>query len=184
MKIGVVSDTHVPDRARLLNPAVLRVFRQERVDIILHAGDVSSPRVLDELGQLAPVRAVRGNRDWVLMRRLPAVLEFTFEGAKVVLTHGHGRWWNYVYDRTKFILAGYQLDMFQPRLLKAFPQADVIVFGHTHIPVNHRVGKQLVFNPGSAHFPEKNLAPSVGLLTFRPGGEVEGRIIPLVGEEA
>ena len=63
--LGVVADTHVPDRARQINPDLLRVLRQAQVQAILHAGDVCSQVVLDQLGQIAPVYAVRGNRDWI-----------------------------------------------------------------------------------------------------------------------
>jgi hypothetical protein len=96
----------------------------------------------------------------------------------VGLTHGHGRVWNYLIDRVKYVLGGYRLEMFQPRLLAAFPQANVIVFGHTHRALNLQVNGILLFNPGSVHFPdEKAASPSVGLLHLHAGGCVEGEII-------
>ncbi len=64
-KLGVVADTHVPDKAKTLNPQVLAILRQAEVSAILHAGDISSPGVLTALGEIAPVYAVLGNRDWV-----------------------------------------------------------------------------------------------------------------------
>lgn len=180
MIIGVISDTHIPDRARGLDPRIIPLFQQAGVSAILHAGDVSVPAVLGELGQVAPVYAVRGNRDWIALGRLPKSLRINFEGVVIGLAHGHGRWWNYLVNRLEYILHGYRLEMFQPRLLEAFPDSQVIVFGHTHHPVNHWVEGKLVFNPGSAHFPDmESLTPSVGLLHIQPDGQVKGEIIHL-----
>ena len=176
--LGVIADTHIPDRARSLNPRVLQIFEQAGVEAILHAGDVSVSGVLEQLGSVAPVHAVRGNRDWVALKKLPADVQLNFDGVIVGLTHGHGRVWNYFIDRVKYILGGYRLEMFQPRLLAAFPQANVIVFGHTHRPLNLLVNGKLLFNPGSAHFQDvKDTSPSVGLLHLYRGGSAEGEFI-------
>jgi putative phosphoesterase len=107
MKLGIISDTHIPDRARRLHPQVLPLFREAGVSAILHAGDVSSPGVLKQLGEVAPVVAVRGNRDWVLMRRLPLIQQLTFGSISIVLTHGHGRWQEYLLDKADYLLNGY-----------------------------------------------------------------------------
>src|SRR5687768_1713811 len=104
LTIGVISDTHIPDRARGLNPRVIPLFQQAQVDAILHAGDISTPRVLEQLSRVAPVYAVRGNRDWVALRRLPKSLRLTFDGVVIGLAHGHGHWWNYLIDRVDYIL--------------------------------------------------------------------------------
>ena len=69
--IGVISDTHVPDRSQRLSPAIGRIFREEGVSAVLHAGDVAVPSVLEALGEYGPVIGVRGNRDWLLASRLP-----------------------------------------------------------------------------------------------------------------
>jgi putative phosphoesterase len=180
--IGVVADTHIPDRARSIHPRVLTLFREAGVDAILHAGDVSTPATLQQLNAIAPVHAVRGNRDWVALRTLPLTRQLTFDGVTVGLTHGHGPVVNYLIDRMDYLLRGYRLEMFVPRLLRDFPEADVIVFGHTHRALNYRVDGKLVFNPGSPHFPDpKTSAPSVGLLYISDGGTVEGEIKPLPG---
>jgi putative phosphoesterase len=176
--LGILADTHIPDRARGLNPRVLQVFEQAGVDQILHAGDISVPDVLEQLGRVAPVHAVRGNRDWIALKNLPAEMLLSFDGVQVGLTHGHGRVWNYFIDRVKYIIGGYRLEIFQPRLLASFPQARVIVFGHTHRPLNLRVEGKLLFNPGSVHFPDKKgTPPSFGLLHIQNGGSVEGELI-------
>jgi hypothetical protein len=178
--LGVISDTHVPDRARSLGQRALDVFSDARVDAILHAGDISIQRVLDQLGELAPVHAVRGNRDWAALSKLPVKLELEYSGVNIGLVHGHGRWNEYLVDRVDYIVRGYRLEMFQPRLEAVFPKANVIVFGHTHRPLNLWVDGVLLFNPGSPHFPDvKSIAPSVGLLHLGAGGEVVGELIEL-----
>ncbi len=175
--VGVVSDTHIPDRARQLNPQVLSIFREAGVEAILHAGDVSTPMTLEQLNRIAPVHAVRGNRDWLALRHLPSAMQISLGGVKVGLIHGHGPLFHYVRDRLDYILNGYRLEMFEPRLLAAFPDADVIVFGHTHRALNHTVDGKLIFNPGSPHFPDpKTATPSVGLLHISAQGMVAGEI--------
>ena len=175
--IGVVSDTHIPDRARRLHPQVTAVFREASVQAILHAGDISTPATLEQLNEIAPVHAVRGNRDWVALSNLPFARQLVFGGVKVGLSHGHGQLLAYVRDRMDYMLRGYRLEMFVPRLLAAFPEVDVIVFGHTHRALNVRVDGKLIFNPGSPHFPDpKASPPSVGLLYISDSGTVEGEI--------
>jgi hypothetical protein len=179
--IGVISDTHIPDRARQLHAEALTVFREAGVQAILHAGDVSTPATLEQLWDIAPVHAVRGNRDWVALRHLPFTRRLEFGGVKVGLTHGHGPLWDYVRDRADYMLRGYRLEMFAPRLLAAFPEVDVIVFGHTHRCLNQHLEGKLLFNPGSPHFPDpKTAAPSVGLLYISDTGSVVGDIRTLL----
>jgi hypothetical protein len=180
LTLGVIADTHIPDRARSLDPRVLPIFEAAGVAAILHAGDISTPRVLAQLGEVAPVHAVRGNRDWLALPGLPFHQELTVEGVRIGLTHGHGRFVNYIVDRVDYITRGYRLEMFRPRLVAAFPHAQAIVFGHTHRPLNHLSDGVLLFNPGSPHFPDlKSTAPSVGLLHIQAGGGVRGEIIEL-----
>ena len=178
--LGVIADTHIPDRARRLDPRVGEIFRQAGVEAILHAGDVSTAVVLQEISQIAPVHAVRGNRDWVALRHLPFAMRLSFGEIKVALSHGHGPWWKYLLNRMDYILRGYRLELFEPHLLAEFFDVDVIVFGHTHRPYNRWVDGRLLFNPGSPHCPEgeKN-TPSVGLLRITAGGGVSGEILSL-----
>lgn len=179
LTIGVIADTHVPDRVRRLSPAALAVFHAAQVDAILHAGDVSSQGVLSELGEIAPVYAVQGNRDWFSLRRLPAQLQMEFGGIRLGMAHGHGGLWNYIKDWMQFLLYGLQWEVIETRMLAAFPEAEVLVFGHIHRPVNRWVGYKLLFNPGSAHITPESFAPSVGLLRIGGNGQVEGEIIYL-----
>ena len=178
--IGVVADTHIPDRRGELDVRILQIFKEAGVMAIMHAGDVSTPAVLHKLEEIAPVFAVRGNRDWVALRHLPVHSEFTFGTIKVGLTHGHGPLWDYVIDRLDYMVRVYRLDLFRSRLLDTFPKANVIVFGHTHRSLNLWTDGKLLFNPGSPHFPDqKYLAPSVGLLTISAEGGIVGEIIEL-----
>ena len=178
--LGVISDTHIPDRARELNQKVIPVFREAVVDAILHAGDISVPKVIDELEQVAPVFAVRGNRDFLAFRNLPMTRNLTFSGVRIGLTHGHGGWLRYFRDRIHFIRFGYKHERILPHILATFPDEKVIVFGHGHLTLNRWRNGQLLFNPGSPTCPEnKNLSPSVGLLRITGRGEVRGEIIYL-----
>ena len=157
MRVGVISDTH-----GLLRPEVFEVFKQ--VDHILHAGDVGSPQVLIELEALAPVTAVYGNADGPDLRaRLPQVAEVELDDFAIVVTHGD------------------QLGHPTPDALHAaFPQADIIVYGHTHKPLLELVDRTVtVMNPGGAGRPRFDLKPSVGILELEPGIPPRGRLLTL-----
>jgi len=180
LTLGVIADTHVPDRRRSLDPRVLEILCSRKLQAILHAGDVSSPGVLAELEQIAPVYAVRGNRDWLWLRDLPLERIMTIAGVTIAMTHGHGGWRQYLLDRPYFMLHGYRHERLLPRLLAGFCDANVIVFGHGHLPLNQRIDGRLLFNPGSPHFPsEKNIAPSLGFLHLPGGSEAIGEIVTL-----
>ena len=157
MRIGVLSDTH-----GLLRPEVFEVFDQ--VDHILHAGDVGPESILDELGTIAPVTAVYGNTDgWGLRSRLPQVATIELDGFIIVVTHGD------------------QLGSPTPERLQAeFPDAEIIVFGHTHRPVLTLVDVVVtVMNPGGAGRRRFDLPASVGILELEPGIPPRGRLVPL-----
>lgn len=178
--LGVIADTHIPDRRADLDARILPLLQSRQVQAILHAGDVSAPYVLDELSEIAPVYAVRGNRDWLWLRDLPAHLLLEFGGITIGMAHGHGGWLNYLSDRPIFMLRGYYHERLLPRLNKQFPMAHVIVFGHGHLPLNQRINGRLYFNPGSPHFPtRKQLSPSIGLLRIFESGDVSGEILHL-----
>lgn len=132
MKLLILSDTHIPGRARALPAPVYRAL--EEADAVLHAGDISASEVLDALAVFAPVHAVAGNVDPPDLReRLPRRRLLEIAGYRIGLIHGDGP------DR-----AGTP-----ERALAAFPEVDAVVFGHTHKPLNERRGATLLFNPGS-----------------------------------
>ena len=132
MRVVVISDTHVRDAGtRDLPPAAWREL--ERAEVILHAGDVVEPGLLDRLGELAPVHAVLGNNDHALRVSLPEVWEETLGGVRVGMIHDSGA------------RAGRE-----GRLHRRFPEADLVVFGHSHIPWNAEgAAGQWLLNPGS-----------------------------------
>jgi uncharacterized protein len=177
---GVVTDTHVPDRFNQISPEVLSFLEQAKVDVLLHAGDISSPVVIETFQQFAPVIAVRGNRDWAFLKTLPLNRELNLAGVSVGLTHGHGGWQRYIKGKWKYIFSGYSFDHYHLFLMEQFPNSKVIVFGHTHRPENRWHAGQLFFNPGAAYpCRETNYKAQVGLLRFFTGGLVEGEIISI-----
>ena len=179
--LGVIADTHVPDRAHRLHPDVEPVFRAAGVRAILHAGDVSHPRLLRRLEEIAPVHAVRGNRDWWLLRQLPSRLTLSFGDVTIGMTHGHGDLRLYLSDKLNLLLRGAPtFDNFVHRALTTFTEVQVVVFGHIHHPINRWVDGVLLFNPGSPTRPVfSDLAPTVGLLHIHKGGKAEGEIVQL-----
>ena len=160
MRLGLLADTH-----GALRPEVLEIFA--KVDLIIHAGDVGDPDVIRQLEAIAPVTAVYGNVDGSILRqRLPRVAELKVDGFVFVVTHG---------DDFGFP---------SPRDLKgAFPDADVMVFGHTHRAVVHDFPDfSLAVNPGSAGAadPARSvLPPSVAIVETEPGIPPRARIVPL-----
>ena len=161
MRIVVVSDTHIPDFARSLPAALAPALR--RAELVLHAGDVTSPGVLDELAGYAPVRAALGNGDGVEVAAWGAedVVRLSVDGVRFVVLHDSG-----------------PAKGRQARLARRFPDADVVVFGHSHIPVDVRTGSPRLFNPGSPTWKRRQPAPTFGLLDVRDGS-VRARIVQL-----
>jgi putative phosphoesterase len=157
MRLGLIADTHGKVRAQ-----VHEVFR--KVDLILHAGDLGGAGVLEELELLAKVVAVYGNVDSPAMkRRLPRVAKLEVDDLRFVVTHGD------------------QLASREPEALKeAFPDADVIVFGHTHRPLIHNLPDfSVVINPGPAGPVRFDCKPSVAILETEPGIPPRVRIVEL-----
>ena len=150
LAIGVIADTHIPDRASHLHPKALATLQEAGVAAILHAGDICSSKVLDQLDAIAPVHAVQGNRDMWRLSHLPMNLSLEFEGVQIGMTHGHGGLVNYLSQKLSYFIAGYQVAKFQAGLRREFPQAKVIVFGHTHRSENTWAQGVLLFNPGPA----------------------------------
>jgi uncharacterized protein len=158
MRLGVISDTH-----GLLRPEVFDAFTG--VDHILHAGDVGNSGIITDLEALAPLTAVYGNTDGAELRStLPRVATLELDGFDIVVTHGD------------------QLGSPTPDALhKEFPDAQIIVFGHTHRPLLTLVDVVVtVMNPGGAGARRFSLPPSVGILELEPGIPPRGRLLPLL----
>jgi len=162
MRLGIISDTH-----GLLRPEVFRIFSD--VDHILHAGDLGPIELLAELEALAPVTAVYGNTDDSTVRdRLPQAAHLELDGLRIVVTHG---------------------DQFghptPERLNAAFPDAEIIIYGHTHKPLLTIVDVVVtVMNPGGAGPRRFDLPASVGIIELEPGIPPRGRLVPLTALDA
>ncbi|MCX8025552.1 MAG: metallophosphatase family protein [Thermanaerothrix sp.] len=177
LTIAVVADTHVPDRFEHLHPHLLSALRDHHPDLILHAGDICTPEVLKTLATVAPVVAVRGNRDWAFQNILPWQCDFTLGGVPIALLHGHGSWRTYFLDKWQHLLNGYQLERYRQRLLALAPTAQVIVFGHTHRPVAEWYQERLFLNPGSASTGVKpDYLPSFGVLHIQSPKQIRAII--------
>jgi hypothetical protein len=153
--VVVLADTHVRSGAqrKLTPPAYAEVAR---ADVVLHCGDVVSVDFLDELREYAPVHAVLGNNDIGLSDVLPTEKVVELDGVSVGMVHDAGP-------------ARRRSD----RLRARFPSCDVIVFGHSHIPVNEVVDGQLLFNPGSATQRRRQPHRTLGVLDLRDGAVVK-----------
>ncbi len=152
MRIVVVADSHAPRRWKGVPSALASELAM--ADLILHAGDVCVPEVLDELAAYAPVRAVMGNNDGEAVRAWGATdeLECEVEGVRIAMIHiagpkqGRGR-----------------------RMRRRFPNADVVVFGHSHIPWDGEEEGVHLLNPGSVADPRREPSPSFAVLTVGAG---------------
>jgi len=179
--LGILSDTHIPDRARELPPRLLEIFRSEGVDTILHAGDICIPGVLQELEEIAPVYAVRGNRDIYALRHLPMQLVMTFEGYKVGMVHGHGGLRDYLSDKARIMVYGINENRYRKRVIKALSGVNVMVFGHLHRRFYEWTQGVLLLNPGSACCPDWHSGNPAGVavLHLEPGGRSEAEFFNL-----
>jgi putative phosphoesterase len=155
MRIGIISDTH-----GLLRPEVFERFAG--VEHILHGGDVGPAELLVELAAIAPVTAVWGNTDdWDVRDRVPEVARLELAGVRVVVVHGQ------------------QLGSPTPaRVAQRYPEAGLVVFGHSHRPVIERVGEVLAVNSGSAGPPRFGKAPTLAVATLE-GGRVRAELLTL-----
>jgi uncharacterized protein len=150
--VAVISDTHLPRGARQIPQACVASMRAS--DLILHAGDFTYPEVLADLEALGPpVAAVHGNVDTEeLRRRLPEARMVNAGGATIAIVHdagpAHGR---------------------LERMRARFPEADAVVFGHSHIPLHEERDGFQIFNPGSPT--ERRRAPkhTMGMVSDETG---------------
>lgn len=160
VRVVVLSDTHAPRRWKSCPPTVAEHLRD--TDVILHAGDVCVPGVLDELAEYAPVHVVAGNNDGpdVTAWGAPETLEVDLGGLRVAMIHDSGQ----ATGRTA-------------RMRHRFPDADLVVFGHSHIPMDQTGDGVRVFNPGSPTDPRRQPHGTLGVLRIEDGRLVEARIV-------
>ena len=160
MIIGVLADTHIPDRAADLPQRIYKEF--SKFDLILHAGDLVKIEVLEKLKKINKVIAVSGNMDYPeVLSTLPRREIIECGKVKIGLIHGHG----YISETLKYFL-------------KEFDQKiDVLVFGHSHQPMNEVKDGILYFNPGSPT--DKVFSPfnSYGIIEIND--KINGKIIKI-----
>ena len=168
MHVVVLADTHAPRRWRVCPPRVAEHLRT--ADRILHAGDVCTAAVLAELAEYAPVTAVLGNNDGpdVAEWGAPRTAELDLDGLKVSMVHDSGA-------------AAGRLT----RLTRRFPGADLVVFGHSHIPLDESAPGApgapglRIFNPGSPTDRRRQSHGTLGLLEIADGRLITTAIVPV-----
>jgi putative phosphoesterase len=162
VRVVVLADTHAPRRWKTCPPRVAEHLRD--ADVILHAGDVCVAGVLDELAEYAPVHAVLGNNDGpdVEAWGAPETIELDLGGLRVAMIHDSG-----------------QADGRAARMRRRFPAADLVVFGHSHIPMDQTGGGVRIFNPGSPTDRRRQPHGTIGLLTIEDGRLTEAKIVPV-----
>jgi len=160
VKVAVLADTHAPRRWRSCPAPV--AGRLRGVDLILHAGDVCIPAVLDELAAFAPVRVVRGNNDGpdVAAWGAPDTLELDAGGLRLAMVHDAGP----AVGRAA-------------RMRRRFPDAGLVIFGHSHIPLDESAGGLRIFNPGSPTDRRRQPRGTIGLLEISAGHLVSAEIV-------
>ena len=152
-RVGVIADTHIPARGKTLPEAVLRLFDEEAVELILHAGDISSLAVINQLEAYAPVEAVQGNVELPeVVRALPFKRELLVDRCAIGLIHDLGERKHYARNARR-----------------EFPSARVVVFGHSHVPMIEDHDGLLLVNPGSATDRRRQPNCTVALLSITRG---------------
>nr|WP_257785493.1 metallophosphoesterase family protein [Lentzea guizhouensis] len=158
----MLSDTHAPRFWKRCPPAVAGHLRT--AELILHAGDVCVAPVLDELAQYAPVVAVCGNNDGpdVVAWGSPETVEVDIAGLPVAMIHDSGQ-------KTGRLA----------RMRRRFPDARLVVFGHSHIPLDEQDADLRIFNPGSPTDKRRQPHGTLGLLDIEDGVLLSARIVPV-----
>ncbi len=162
VRVVVLADTHAPRRWRSCPPRVAEQLRG--ADLILHAGDVCTASVLAELAEYAPVAGVLGNNDGPDVARWGAAqtAELDLDGLRVAMVHDAGP-------------AVGRLT----RMRRRFPGADLVVFGHSHIPLDESAYGLRIFNPGSPTDRRRQPNGTLGVLRIDSGALVEATIVPV-----
>lgn len=196
MRVGVIADTHCPEFLDELPASLFSALAG--VELILHAGDVGGQETLDRLARIAPVEAVRGDHDRDL--GLPRLRELEIAGRRVAILHGNR---SRLYEEPLTFIGTVSLGhlwlapRLQEWLRRQAPEAEVIVYGHTHAAKIRHLDGALLFNPGAVYQVDKTAAearlrrhpnwfewtwlqfmrrrrkqlrPTVGILDFGPEG--------------
>lgn len=162
MQALVLSDTHIHRGGRRQLPKPV-LAAADKADIIIHAGDIVTGAVLEQLGTAATVHAVLGNNDHELVDRLPASVQLELDGLVVAVVHDSGP----AQGRPN-------------RMKRMFPAAQLVVFGHSHLPFSGTgAGDQWLLNPGSST--ERRRAPThtYGWLVVQDGALVTADLVDI-----
>lgn len=160
LKLGILSDSHV-DKLSDLPRKALEILKN--VDLIIHAGDFDDNELLDELRELGNFQGVSGNMDTKSVKdKLPETKILELKGFKIGITHP--------------LEGGAPYDLVE-RVREKFEHIDVIVFGHSHLPMNEKIDGVLFFNPGSitGRWPAKH--KTIGILEIDK--DIRGKTITL-----
>ena len=163
MRIGLIADTHMPGSIEALWPQAYDAFRG--VDVILHAGDLHTLDVVDELSQLAPTYVARGNGDHgIVDERLRDSWALNFEGLTIGMIHRFPS----PERKSEEFIADYverHFGDFRP---------DIMVYGHTHLEGVYKVGGMLCINPGSPTLPKNQTIRhgTIGILDVSPSANL------------
>lgn len=169
MRIGLVSDTHIPEVAQALPPEIVQAFAG--VDLILHAGDIYVTTVLDELQRIAPVVAAEGDDDYY-----PTLADERVKARHVLKLEGQTVW--LVHQNPYYYLLASRQQRNVPEQVKP-DSPDIVVFGHEHHVTVQRHSGVLFVNPGSPTFLHyRRGLGTVGILDIGPG-EAQVRILQL-----
>jgi uncharacterized protein len=162
VRLAILADTHAPRYWKACPAEVAR--RCRGVDLILHAGDVCTAAVLDELSTFAPVRVVLGNNDApdVAAWGAQPELELDIDGVQLAMLHDAG-----------------PAQGRGARLHRRFPAADLVVFGHSHIPWDEHYLGQRHLNPGSPTDRRRQDRGTMGLLRIEHSRLRQADIVPV-----
>lgn len=159
MIIGVLADTH-----SLAIPASL-IERFKAVDLIIHAGDICDIQTLRLLKKIAPVKGVQGNMDeWAVKKLFPIKEVIICDNLKIGVTHGHV---GEAREALKNAISSFKND-----------KMDMVIFGHSHQPVNEKIGSTLYFNPGSPNALTRSDFLSYGLISIE-SGKIKAEILKI-----
>jgi putative phosphoesterase len=156
MRVVAISDTHAPRFWKRCPAAVARHL--ETAELILHAGDVCTPSVLEELSQFAPVHVVLGNNDGeeIAAWGAPVTQELDIDGALVAMIHDSGP------RHLRF-----------RRMRGRFPAADLVIFGHSHIPLDQTDAGFRIVNPGSPTDKRRQRHGTVAVIEIADGAVLD-----------
>ena len=150
-RILILSDTHWSESYQI--PSELE-YELSRCDSVIHCGDFASVDILNTISAYTSLFAVCGNCDDFSVRKfLPQERFFNLNGVNIGLIHGVRRNFSYIYE-----------------LHSKFTGADLVIFGHTHIPLLEKIDNTVFFNPGSFTYPRDGNSPSIGVLNINESG--------------